>query len=207
MDGLWQGHRVEDVASPEGWRRNPALVLDFYNQRRKAAVSARPNRGHEVLAELESSFKVSIITQNIDSLHEKAGSTNVIHLHGLICQSRSTKHENLIYEIDGWELKLGDTCEKGFQLRPNIVWFGESVPMMETAMEICQLADIVAVVGTSLLVYPAAGLIDFVPRRASKFIIDPQIPAVIDSKHWRAIAQPASTGLDHFADMIQQYAH
>lgn len=206
IDGLWEGHRVEDVASPEGWRRNPALVLEFYNQRRKAAVSAQPNRGHEVLAELERSFKITIITQNIDSLHEKAGSTTVIHLHGLICQSRSTKYPNLIYEIDGWELKLGDTCEKGTQLRPNIVWFGESVPMIETAMEICQLADIFAVVGTSLLVYPAAGLIDFVPRAAKKFIIDPQIPAVIDSKQWTAIAQPASTGLDHFAEMIHQYA-
>ncbi len=123
-DGLWEGHRVEQVASPEGWRNNPELVLEFYNQRRKKLLEVIPNRGHQILVELEQHFDVTIVTQNVDNLHERAGSTNVVHLHGLLTQSRSTKDPALIYEIDGWQLRLGDLCEKGSQLRPNIVWFG-----------------------------------------------------------------------------------
>ncbi len=131
--GLWEGYRVEDVATPEAWRRNPELVLEFYNQRRKSGLEAKPNRGHEVLAELQNDFDVTIITQNVDDLHERAGSQKVIHLHGSLFESRSTLDPSLVYKINGWELKLGEKCERGSQLRPNIVWFGEMVPMMEVA--------------------------------------------------------------------------
>ncbi len=134
--GLWEGHKVEDVATPEGWRRNPELVLEFYNQRRKQALTVKPNRGHQILAELENNFDVTIITQNVDDLHERAGSSHVIHLHGSLFESRSTKNPALKYAIEGWELKLGDVCELGSQLRPNIVWFGEAVPMMEVAADL-----------------------------------------------------------------------
>src|SRR6478609_9591107 len=177
-NGLWEGHDVMEVASPEGWRKNRELVLDFYNQRRKNAHNVKPNRGHEILAELEKNFDVTIITQNVDDLHERAGSTNVIHLHGKLFESRSTLDENLIYPIEGWELKLGDKCERGSQLRPNIVWFGEMVPMMEVAAQIASEADVFLVVGTSMVVYPAAGLINYVPREAEIFIVDPKIPDV-----------------------------
>ncbi len=131
--GLWEGHKVEDVATPEGWRKNQELVLDFYNQRRKKALEVKPNRGHEILAALEKYFEVTVITQNVDNLHERAGTTKVIHLHGSLFESRSTLDASLIYPIEGWELKKGDTCERGSQLRPNIVWFGEAVPMMDVA--------------------------------------------------------------------------
>ena len=157
-NGLWEGHDVMEVASPEGWRKNRELVLDFYNQRRKNAHTVKPNRGHEILAELEKDFDVTIITQNVDDLHERAGSSNVIHLHGKLFESRSTIDENMIYPSEGWELKIGDKCERGSQLRPNIVWFGEAVPMIEKAAEEAMQADIFMVVGTSLVVYPAAGL-------------------------------------------------
>src|SRR5688572_4193884 len=133
--GLWEGYRVEDVATPEAWVKNPSMVLDFYNQRRKKALEAKPNRGHEILAELESSFEVTVVTQNVDNLHERGGSTKVIHLHGSLFESRSTLDERLIYPIDGWKLDMGDLCEKGSQLRPNIVWFGEMVPMMDVAAQ------------------------------------------------------------------------
>jgi NAD-dependent deacetylase len=161
--GLWEGHRVEDVATPEGWMKNPALVLEFYNQRRKRALEVKPNRGHEILAELEQYFDVTVVTQNVDDLHERAGSTHIIHLHGSLFESRSTVDENLVYRIQGWALNLGDRCEKGSQLRPNIVWFGEVVPMMEVAARYAAQADIFLVVGTSMVVYPAAGLIHYVP--------------------------------------------
>ncbi|MCX8489761.1 MAG: NAD-dependent deacylase, partial [Cyclobacteriaceae bacterium] len=140
--GLWEGHKVEDVATPEGWDRNPKLVLDFYNERRKKAIESKPNRGHEILVELEKDFEVTIITQNVDDLHERAGSKNVIHLHGKLFESRSTFDPMLIYSIKDWELNLGDKCERGSQLRPNIVWFGEAVPMIEVASVIVGTADI-----------------------------------------------------------------
>lgn len=172
-DGLWEGHDVMEVASIEGWQRNPDLVLDFYNQRRKQSWSAKPNDGHLALAKLEEHFKVSIITQNVDSLHEKAGSSNVIHLHGELKNVRSTIDENLVYNYKDKPILKGDLCEKGGQLRPDIVWFGEPVPMIETAAEIVSTADIFIIIGTSLVVYPAAGLVSFVPLDVPVYQIDP----------------------------------
>ena len=194
--GLWEGFPIEDVATPEGWQRNPVLVLDFYNQRRKKALEVKPNRGHEILAELEADFDVTVITQNVDNLHERAGSSRVIHLHGSLFESRSTKDESLIYPIKGWELKIGDMCEKGSQLRPNIVWFGEMVPRMEMAASLGAQADIFVVVGTSMVVYPAAGLIDYVPQEVPKFIVDPGVPEVrrLDNLHF--ISEKASLGME-----------
>ncbi len=141
-DGLWEGYDVMEVATPEGWAKNPALVLEFYNQRRKTALDVKPNRAHEILAELESHFNVTIVTQNVDNLHERAGSSNVIHLHGSLFESRSTTDKNLVYPIQGWKLDMGDVCDKGSQLRPNIVWFGEAVPAMDGAIELASQADI-----------------------------------------------------------------
>lgn len=193
--GLWEGHRVEDVATPEGWMRNPKLVLDFYNERRKKALEVKPNLAHQILVELEKDFDVTIITQNVDDLHEKAGSKNVLHLHGKLFESRSTKDPQLIYPINGWELKLGDVCELGSQLRPNIVWFGEAVPMIEVAAEVAASADVFVVVGTSLLVYPAAGLIDYVKDNVPKFIVDPKKPEVYHVPHLEFITKVASVGM------------
>lgn len=193
--GLWEGHRVEDVATPEGWHRNPALVLEFYNQRRKKALEVRPNRGHEILAELESQYEVTIITQNVDNLHERAGSSRVVHLHGSLFESRSTADPSLIYSISGWKLDLGDRCEKGSQLRPNIVWFGEMVPMMEVAGEMAAAADIFLVVGTSLVVYPAAGLVDFVRPETTIFVVDPNPPEV-RRPNTITLSEPASRGME-----------
>ena len=200
--GLWEGYRVEDVATPEGWRKNPVMVLEFYNQRRKKALEVKPNRGHEILAELEKDFDVTIVTQNVDNLHERAGSSRVIHLHGSLFESRSTLDENLIYPISGWELNWGDHCEKGSQLRPHIVWFGEMVPMMEVAGEIASRADIFLVVGTSMVVYPAAGLIDYVPIDVPKFIIDPKIPDVRPMPQIHFIAKKASTGMEEMRERL-----
>jgi NAD-dependent deacetylase len=194
-DGLWEGYDVNEVATPEGWRKNPALVLEFYNQRRKRALEVEPNEGHRILAELESSFDVTIVTQNVDNLHERAGSSNVIHLHGSLFQSRSTVDESLVYEIKGWELKLGDLCEKGSQLRPNIVWFGELVPMMDVAAAAAAKADVFVVVGTSMVVYPAAGLIHYVPHHVPKFVVDPNLPDVGHVPNLTMITEKASTGL------------
>lgn len=194
-DGLWEGHDVMEVATPQAWHKDRALVLEFYNQRRKQALSVKPNQGHRTLAELENSFEVSIITQNVDSLHESAGSSSVLHLHGQLGQSRSTVDPSLIYEVDGWELKEGDKCEKGSQLRPNIVWFGEAVPMMEPAIELVHSADLFIVAGTSLVVYPAAGLLDFVAPNIPKYIVDPKIPEVRSSENMYFYEEPATTGL------------
>lgn len=196
-DGLWEGHRVEDVASPEGWYNNKALVLDFYNQRRKKALEVSPNNGHQVLVALEEHFDVQIITQNVDNLHERAGSTKVMHLHGELFKSRSTQDPSLIYDINGWELKEGDLCEKGSQLRPHIVWFGEAVPMIDPAIQLVMLADFIIVVGTSLAVYPAAGLIDYAPPHAQLFVVDPHIPHFIEKENIvHKIPEPATTGLE-----------
>ncbi len=194
--GLWEGHRVEDVATPEGWDKNPALVLEFYNQRRKQALTVKPNRGHEILHELEQYFDVTVITQNVDDLHERAGSRHVIHLHGSLFESRSTIDEKLVYSIEGWELKSGDVCEKGSQLRPNIVWFGEMVPMMDVAVSYAAQADIFLVAGTSLVVYPAAGLIHYVPRYVPKFVVDPNIPDVHSVPNVTTISEKAGSGLE-----------
>ena len=178
-DGLWEGHNVMDVATPEGWRKNPALVLDFYNQRRKQLKEVQPNLGHQILAELEQDFDVFIITQNVDDLHERAGSSNVLHLHGELLKVRSTQNPNYILD---WQedLNFGDFDDTKNQLRPHIVWFGEDVPALDEAIAITQNADYFAVIGTSLQVYPAAGLIDFTPRETPIFYIDPK-PAKISN--------------------------
>ena len=194
--GLWEGHRVEDVATPQGWERNPEMVLDFYNQRRKRALEVEPNRGHYVFKELEEYFDVTIVTQNVDNLQERAGSSNVIHLHGSLFESRSSKYEELVYHIEGWELKLGDVCEKGFQLRPNIVWFGEMVPMIEVAADLTADADYFIVAGTSMLVYPAAGLIEYARHEIPKYIVDPNKPQISAGPEVHFITEKASIGMD-----------
>jgi len=200
--GLWEGYDVMEVASPEGWAKNPELVLDFYNQRRKQALTAEPNEGHMIIAELEKYFNVSVVTQNIDKLHEKAGSSHVIHLHGEIFQARSTLDPNLVYDIEGWELKLGDKCEKGSQLRPNIVWFGEMVPMMEVAVEEAISADIFIVIGTSLQVYPAAGLVEYTRKFIPIFVIDPNMPNIGHRHNLFLIEEKGSAGMRKVKDQL-----
>jgi len=172
-DGLWENHNVYDVATPEAFARDPELVLNFYNERRHQVLEAKPNQAHLSLVEFESQFNVTIITQNIDDLHERAGSSHVLHLHGEIDFARSSVDETLIYPLNGAEIKLGDRCQKGSQLRPHIVWFGEAVPMMEEVIPLVEMADILLVIGTSLAVYPAAGLVNYAPPFAEKFYIDP----------------------------------
>jgi NAD-dependent deacetylase len=195
-DGLWEGYDVMEVATPEGWNKNPGLVLEFYNQRRKRALEVQPNRGHEILAELEKYFQVTVITQNVDNLHERAGSSRVIHLHGSLFESRSCADESLIYPVKGWELNLGERCEKGSQLRPNIVWFGEMVPLMEVAAQHAAQADIFLVVGTSMVVYPAASLIHYVPMETMKYVVDPKLPDIGQLPFLKMIQEKASTGMD-----------
>lgn len=202
--GLWEGHKVEDVATPEGWRKNQELVLDFYNQRRKKALEVKPNRGHEILAALEKNFDVTVITQNVDNLHERAGSSNVVHLHGSLFESRSTADPSLIYPIAGWELKKGDRCEQGSQLRPNIVWFGEAVPMMDVAAEIVSQADIFLVVGTSMVVYPAASLIDYVPADVKKYVVDPGRPEIWHVPNLEFIQEKASIGMARVMEVLNR---
>jgi NAD-dependent deacetylase len=180
--GLWENFRIEDVATPEAWHANPALVLDFYNLRRKVNNEAQPNEAHRILADLEKHFDIDIVTQNIDDLHERAGSKNVLHLHGEIMKARSTTKENLIYNLEHWEIKEGDLCEKGSQLRPHIVWFGEAVPMMDAAIDIVASADILVIVGTSMVVYPAASLVHYAPENAPVYCIDPTIPPLPNRK-------------------------
>lgn len=176
VDGLWEGHRVEEVASAEGFAAQPELVLEFYNQRRRQIVDARPNEGHVALARLEDLFDVHVITQNIDDLHERAGSTQVLHLHGEIRKARSTRDPLVVVDLPGTELDLGDLGPDGAQLRPHIVWFGESVPMIDPAMDLVQTAEVVIVVGTSLQVYPAAGLVGYAPPSAPVHVVDPNTP-------------------------------
>lgn len=196
-NGLWENYRIKDVATPEGWAKNPQIVLDFYNERRKQAAEAKPNKGHEILAELEEFFEVHIITQNVDGLHEKAGSTNVLHLHGELSKVRSVKNEELVYEIGGKTIKLGETAEDGGQLRPHIVWFGEMVPMIEMAADICLNAEIFIVVGTSLQVYPAAGLVGYVGNDVQKYVVDPSLPSYsFSTKNVEFIQKTAVDGLE-----------
>jgi NAD-dependent deacetylase len=177
-DGLWEGYSIYEVATPEAWAANPALVQEFYNMRRKGVLAAQPNAAHKALVELESKYDVTIITQNIDDLHERAGSSTVMHLHGVITRSQSSIDPELTYPIEGWELKMGEVCELGSQLRAHVVWFGEAVPMIEPAIHLCAAADIFILIGSSLAVYPAAGLINAVPRSVPKYIVDPNIPDV-----------------------------
>jgi NAD-dependent deacetylase len=201
-DGLWENHRIEDVASPEGWARNPALVLEFYNQRRRQIRQALPNDGHRCLAALEAHFEVHVVTQNIDDLHERAGSTRVLHLHGEILKVRSTRDDNLIYPWTG-DLLDSDRCALGSPLRPHIVWFGEAVPMMEQAARLVSQADILVVVGTSLVVYPAASLLRYAPPAIPKYLVDPGLsgdsPAVLGVRNLTLIASTAARGLPELA--------
>jgi NAD-dependent deacetylase len=201
--GLWEEYRIEDVATPEAWGKNPELVTQFYNMRRKQAYEAKPNEGHLVLAELEKDFDVTIITQNIDDLHERAGSTQVVHLHGEINKVKSSgpQSESKYYPQEKWEVKMGDLCAEGYQLRPHVVWFGEAVPMLDEAAEICQTADIFIVVGTSLNVYPAAGLIHYVPSEAKCFLLDPSEVNV--SNNYTIINESATTGMKKIIQLLK----
>nr|WP_206735981.1 NAD-dependent deacylase [Aequorivita sp. KMM 9714] len=192
-NGLWENHDIMEVASPEGFKRNPALVLDFYNQRRRQLQTVEPNSAHIALAELEKHHDVTIITQNVDDLHERAGSTDVIHLHGELLKARSTVDENLILEWTD-DLNIGDCCENNHQLRPHIVWFGEMVPMIEVASEIIEDADAIIIVGTSMQVYPAAGLIQYAKPDAQVYFIDPN-PSINPTKEISVYAEKASTGV------------
>ena len=203
--GLWEKHRIEEVATPEAWRRDPELVLRFYNLRRKQLFDVQPNAGHLALAALEEYFDVHIITQNVDDLHERAGSRQVLHLHGELRKVRSDRREDLVYNWDG-DLQLGDTCEAGFQLRPHIVWFGEAVPMLEPAADLAEQADIFLIVGTSLQVYPAAGLMRFANRHIPFYYIDPlpQVNWELQQMPNRTIVpEPASTGVPKVVEEIR----
>ena len=199
-DGLWEGYNIEDVATPEAWRRNPQLVQDFYNMRRKDVLAAQPNAAHIALARLEEKYNVTIITQNIDDLHERGGSSNVLHLHGIITRAQSDINPQLTYPLDGWEIKMGDLCELGSQLRAHVVWFGEEVPMIEPAARICAEADIFILIGSSLAVYPAAGLVNFVPRSVPKYIVDPNIPDV--RTDFNRIKEKAVAGVPVLVDQL-----
>ena len=203
-DGLWEDHRVEDVATPEAFARDPQLVLNFYNYRRQACAEAQPNAAHAGLAALEKDFDVTIITQNIDDLHERAGSTNVHHLHGEIFKMRSVNDEGTIYDIRT-EIQLGDLAPDGHQLRPHIVWFGEAVPKIYEVMPIVQQADIFVVIGTSLLVYPAAGLVDLVPYGKPVFILDKKLPSMKSSPYLQAIEKPASEGIQDLYKALAEF--
>ncbi len=193
-NGLWAGHNIEDVATPRAWKKNPQLVLEFYNYRRNEVRCAQPNSAHIGIKELEEWFDVTIITQNIDDLHERAGSKNVLHLHGEIFKMRSELNEHLIYEIKN-DISIGDLAEDGHQLRPYIVWFEEPVPLIEKAIQIATTADIFVVIGTSLVVYPAAGLVQYIPPYSRKFVIDTSIPEHLFTKSFISIEQPASQGI------------
>ncbi len=201
-DGLWEGFNVEDVATPRAWKKDPQLVLDFYNQRRADVAKAKPNAAHTGLAELEKDYNVTIITQNIDDLHERGGSTNVVHLHGEIFKMRSEKSERFVYDIRQ-DIELGHVAEDKAQLRPHIVWFEEPVPMIEKAAAIASEADIFVVIGTSLAVYPAAGLVNYAPRFAPKFIIDKNIPEVSYIPNLTIIEKPATEGVKELQRLLK----
>ena len=200
-DGLWEGHDVMQVATPEGFQDNPELVLDFYNQRRRQLLTVNPNAAHYDLASLEKDYKVSIITQNVDDLHERAGSSNVIHLHGELLKVRNVVDELSYFEHQG-DIKLGDTCPEGHQLRPHIVWFGEMVPMMEAAMEVCATADVLIIIGTSMQVYPAASLMHYVPEGIPIFFIDPK-PAMNSRGNLTVIPETATKGVKQLLELLK----
>ncbi|CAL1518319.1 Sir2 family NAD-dependent protein deacetylase [Chitinophaga sp. MM2321] len=193
-DGLWEGHDVYEVASPEGWLKNPELVLDFYNDRRQDVKAAMPNAAHTGLATLEDKYDVCIITQNVDDLHERGGSTRVLHLHGEIFKMRSVKNDRLVFDIRQ-DIKMGDLAADGGQLRPHIVWFGEAVPMIEAALQEVRKADIFVVIGTSLQVYPAAGLLHYAKPDVPKYIIDRNVPLVDGFGSLIRIEKPATAGV------------
>jgi NAD-dependent deacetylase len=200
-DGLWEEYDVMEVASIQGWHKNPELMLRFYNERRKQMFACEPNNGHLLLAKLEKQFDVRIVTQNIDNLHERAGSTQVLHLHGELIKARSSVDHSLVYTIGNKDIKWGDKCEKGSQLRPFIVWFGEEVPALEEAITIVESADILCIIGTSLNVYPAAGLLNYAPSSCPTYLIDPRPPFDLPEKI-RVIAKGASEGVEEFGQLI-----
>jgi len=199
-DGLWEGHDVMEVASPQGFVKNPELVLNFYNERRKQLLTVKPNSAHKTLATLESKYQVSIITQNVDDLHERGGSSNIIHLHGELLKARSSFNEHDIWSSKS-DIALGDVCENGYQIRPHIVWFGEAVPMMEEAIQICESADILVIIGTSMQVYPAASLMDFVPSQTPIYYIDPK-PAKVNSNRIVVIPESATQGVKQLLKLL-----
>jgi NAD-dependent deacetylase len=202
-DGLWENYNVYDVATPQAWQKNPALVQEFYNARRKQIINAKPNPAHFALMELEKDYHVHIITQNIDDLHERAGSSKILHLHGEITKAQSTKNLNLVYPVKGWEIKMGDTCEMGSQMRPFIVWFGEAVPKMDEAIEITAQADVFLIVGTSLQVYPAAGLYEYLAPNTPIIIVDPaQLPLHLGN-HVKHIKKGASEGMLEVPELLK----
>jgi len=202
--GLWEGYNINEVATPEGWNRNPEQVLNFYNLRRTQACKAKPNKAHIGLAKLESEFDVEVITQNVDDLHERAGSSKVLHLHGELTKARSVKDENLISEINDRPIKIGDLASDGEQLRPHIVWFGEMVPMLAEAAQIVEKAEILVVVGTSLVVYPAASLIDYAPHNCSRYIIDPSMPELYSFDGWNHIKKTATEGIKKLIQELEE---
>jgi NAD-dependent deacetylase len=200
-DGLWENYKIEEVATPEAWQENPKLVLDFYTLRRKQVIEAQPNAAHFAVLDLQKKFNIQVITQNIDDLHERAGTKNVLHLHGEILKARSVG-TGLVYPINGSELNLGDLCENGHQLRPDVVWFGEFVPNMVVAAEWCEKADILIVIGTSLNVYPAANLVDCVSSNCKIFLIDPKEVSLWKRKNVTHLKQNASEGLPNLVKML-----
>jgi len=203
-NGLWKNHRIEEVASPIAWQNNPEMVLEFYNIRRKQLFEVEPNAAHYALVDLQNLFDVQIITQNVDDLHERAGSKNVLHLHGELKKARSTVNEQLVYELKNWELKIGDKCELGSQLRPHIVWFGEAVKNIEKAVEISQTADIFMVIGTSMLVYPAAGLLNYVNPKIEKYYIDPSAKSISDIINLKIINEKAGIALPQITEELKK---
>ena len=202
--GLWEEFNVMDVATPEAWDKNPALVLEFYNRRRKQILESRPNKAHNLIASLQDHFDVHVITQNIDNLHERAGSKQVLHLHGEITKSRSSQDASLIYTIRSAELKIGEKCEKGSQLRPHIVWFGESVPNIEEAQLVASRADIFLIVGTSLNVYPSAGLVDYAPYETPKYVVDPNHTRAELIPNLEIIRKKASEGMEELMGALKK---
>lgn len=201
-DGLWHDHRIEDVATPEAWERDMDLVNEFYNERRKNLFEAKPNAAHIALARLEQKYEVDIITQNVDDLHERGGSSRVLHLHGELKKVRSSIDPDLVYELNGWELKRGDLCEKGSQLRPHIVWFGEPVPLIMEATKLVEQADILMIIGTSLQVYPAAGLVHYAFAGAPKYYIDPKATPVPFIPLLEVIRKTAGEGVPELAEKL-----
>jgi NAD-dependent deacetylase len=202
QDGLWENYDVMEVASYDGWLKNQELVLRFYNERRRQLEAAKPNNGHLGLVKLEKHFKVSIITQNVDNLHEKAGSKNILHLHGELTKARSVKDSNYVIDIGYKDINLGDKCPKGGQLRPHIVWFGEAVPAMDEAIEIAARADIFVVIGTSLNVYPAAGLIDYAPPKVPLYLIDPNPVTSAVRRKYELINEKAGIGVEILSNRL-----
>lgn len=200
--GLWKNYRFEEVASPQAWHSDPETVLEFYNMRRRQLFESEPNPAHHALVRLEEKYDVRIITQNVDDLHERAGSSHVLHLHGELRKARSTLDPGLVYDLDHWELKMGDKCERGSQLRPHVVWFGEAVPMIEPAVELCRTADMFMVIGSSLVVYPAASLIGFAPDRVTKYYIDPGARDVSGVSGLRIIREKAGKAVPDLVDKL-----